>query len=338
MNIVKNYSLKHLNTFGLEAKASFFVEVNSQEELRQVILNEKFRAMPKLILGGGSNLLFTKDYDGLVIKINLQGIEVIDEGMHTTLVKAGAGVVWHQFVLYTIEKELAGIENLSLIPGTVGAAPMQNIGAYGAEIKDVFESLEAMSLEDGTIKVFNGAECHFGYRESIFKTEAKNKYIITFVTFRLQKRPVFNTSYGAIQDTLTQMGVEELSLKAISNAVIQIRKSKLPDPTVIGNAGSFFKNPEISNDLFETLKAQHPDLPGYPVANGNIKVPAGWLIEKCGWKGKRIGNVGVHTHQALVLVHYGGGQGNEILALSKQIQDSVWDTFTIRLLPEVNFI
>jgi UDP-N-acetylmuramate dehydrogenase len=338
MNIRKNFSLKQLNTFGIEARAAFFVEVASEEELRQVLLHEEYTSLPRLILGGGSNLLFTKDFDGLVIKINLQGITVIEEGEHSMLIKAGAGVVWHEFVLYTIEKGLAGVENMSLIPGTVGAAPMQNIGAYGAEIKDVFESLEAMSVKDGTIRTFDGPACNFGYRESVFKKEAKNQYIITSVTFRLQKTPVYNTSYGAIQDTLAQMGVKELSLKAVSDAVVQIRKSKLPDPAEIGNAGSFFKNPEISSEHYYKLKTQYPEMPGYAVASGNVKVPAGWLIEKCGWKGKRTGEVGVHTNQALVLVNYGNGKGNDIVALSEQIQAAVKQSFNIELSPEVNFI
>lgn len=338
MLVEQNFPLKGLNTFGIEAYASFFVKVSSLQDLQAVLRDERYKKLPKLILGGGSNILFTKDFEGLVIKVELKGIDIIEESLSHAYVKAGAGVSWHDFVLYCIEKGLAGVENLSLIPGSVGAAPMQNIGAYGAEIKDVFEYLEAVSIVDGTVKIFDNLSCRFGYRESIFKKEVKGQYIITSVTFKLQKAPVFNTSYGAISETLQQMGVKELSLKAISDAVIAIRKSKLPDPQEIGNAGSFFKNPEITMEQFEELKKQFPQMPGYPLNETRVKVPAGWLIEQCGWKGKKVGKVGVHKHQALVLVNYGGGTGKEIQQLAQDIQQSVLQKFGIALHPEVNFI
>ena len=253
-------------------------------------------------------------------------------------IKSGAGVAWHDLVMHCVNQNYAGIENLSLIPGTVGAAPMQNIGAYGIEIKDVFEDLEAIEIATGKTKIFDQQICNFGYRESIFKHEAKGKYIILNVTFKLNKKPTFYVEYGAIKDTLAEMGIAELSIKAISDAVIHIRQSKLPNPAEIGNAGSFFKNPEIQKTQFEKLKAQFPTIPSYPVSETTTKVPAGWLIEQAGWKGQRFGNVGVHAKQALVLVNYGGGKGEEIKTLSQKIQVSVKEKFGIQLSAEVNFV
>lgn len=336
--IQQNVQLKPYNTFGLEATARYFVEISSVEELKKVLQNTNYQHLPKLILGGGSNMLLTKDFDGLVIKINIGGIEKVSEDAEQVILKVGAGVVWHQFVMHCVEQNLGGVENLSLIPGTVGAAPMQNIGAYGVEIKEVFVELEALNLETLEIETFDLKTCRFGYRESIFKHEAKGKYIIVSVSFHLQKHPKFNVSYGAINDTLAEMGVTELSIKAISDAVIHIRQSKLPNPAEIGNAGSFFKNPEISKTQFETLKEKFPNVPSYPVNETTVKVPAGWLIEQAGWKGQRFGNVGVHTKQALVLVNYGGGKGLEIKELSEKIQASVSEKFGINLNAEVNFI
>jgi UDP-N-acetylmuramate dehydrogenase len=339
MIVSENVSLKSFNTFGIEARAQYFVRVQTPGELRAVLANPAYRPLPKLILGGGSNVLFINDaFDGLVIKIDIKGIAVLEETDESVLLEVGAGEVWHDLVVHTIEKGYSGLENLSLIPGTVGAAPMQNIGAYGVEIKETFDSLEAFHQESGQSRRFTNAECRFGYRESVFKHELKGQYIITSVRFRLSKMPVFHTSYGAIQDTLREMGVGELSVKAISEAVCRIRRSKLPDPAQIGNAGSFFKNPEIPKAQYDGLKAQYPDMPGYITAQDLVKVPAGWLIEQCGWKGKIVGATGVHKLQALVLVNYGEAKGREIKALAESVQQSVEERFGIRLTPEVNFL
>ncbi len=335
----ENRSLKPFNTFGIEATARYLTEAEEVLGLKKILVDEQFRAVPKLFLGGGSNVLFTKDYDGLVVLIKLKGIEKVKEDKTHQWIKAGAGVNWHQFVLYTIDQNLGGLENLSLIPGTVGAAPMQNIGAYGVEIKDTFDSLEALHLPTGELQTFTKADCRFGYRESIFKHALKGQYIITSVTFRLVRNPVtFNTSYGDIQKTLQERGINEPTLKAVSDAVIQIRQSKLPDPKEIGNAGSFFKNPIISQSHFSRLLTQHPDLPSYPAETGFVKIPAGWLIEQTGWKGVQVGNVGVHKRQALVLVNYGHGSGAEIQHLSETIQAAVKHKFDVDLQVEVNFV
>lgn len=338
MIVQKDVQLKSYNTFGIEATAKYFVEVSSIEQLKEILQNPDYQSTERLILGGGSNMLLTKDFDGLVIKMSIKGMEVVKETEENIWIKAGAGVVWHDLVMHCVAQNYAGIENLSLIPGTVGAAPMQNIGAYGIEIKEVFEELEALEIETGEIRTFDKVTCNFGYRESIFKHEAKGKYIILNVTFKLSKKPTFHVEYGAIKDTLAEMGISEMSIKAISDAVIHIRQSKLPNPAEIGNAGSFFKNPEIPNTQFETLKAQFPTIPSYPVNETTTKVPAGWLIEQAGWKGQRFGNVGVHAKQALVLVNYGGGKGKEIKDLSQKIQASVKEKFGIQLSAEVNFI
>jgi UDP-N-acetylmuramate dehydrogenase len=339
MNIQENISLKSLNTFGIEAKAKLFTEFDSVEELKNILSHPQYKNEKLLVLGGGSNLLFTSEiFNGLVLQNKIKGIEITKESEQEVVIKVGAGEVWHDLVLYTIYKNWGGLENLSLIPGTVGAAPMQNIGAYGVEIKDIFISLEAYEIATGNIKIFSLEECKFGYRSSVFKQEAKGKFIITSVLFKLSKQPSFNTSYGAIGDTLKQMGVTQVSVKAISDAVISIRQSKLPDPKEIGNAGSFFKNPEISTTTFEKLKTDFPTIPSYPTVPGMTKVPAGWLIEQCGWKGKVVGHTGVHKNQALVLVNYGQAKGEEIKALSIEIQKSVKEKFGIELEAEVNFI
>lgn len=338
MIIQKDIQLKPFNTFGIEATAKYFIEVSSIEQLQEILQNPDYQSTERLILGGGSNMLLTKDFEGLVIKIAIKGFEVVNENEDNIWLKVGAGVVWHDLVLQCVNQNYAGMENLSLIPGTVGAAPMQNIGAYGIEIKEIFEELQALEIATGEIKTFDKTSCSFGYRESIFKHEAKGKYIILNVTFKLNKRPTFHIEYGAIKDTLGEMGISEMSIKAISDAVIHIRQSKLPNPAEIGNAGSFFKNPEIPNSQFEALKAQFPTIPSYPVSDTSTKVPAGWLIEQAGWKGQRFGNVGVHAKQALVLVNYGGGKGEEIKDLSQKIQASVKEKFGIQLSVEVNFI
>ena len=338
MIIQTDIQLKPFNTFGIEAKTRYFTEVSSVEQLQEVLQSPDYQLVERLILGGGSNILLTKDFDGLVIKMAIKGLEIVQETEENVWIKVGAGVVWHDLVMHCVEYNYAGMENLSLIPGTVGAAPMQNIGAYGVEIKEVFESLEALEIATGKVVTFDKATCNFGYRESIFKHEAKGKYVILNVTFKLNRKPNFHVAYGAIKDTLAEMGISEMSIKAISNAVIRIRQSKLPNPAEIGNAGSFFKNPEIQNAQFEALKIQFPTIPSYPVSNTTTKVPAGWLIEQAGWKGQRFGEVGVHAKQALVLVNYGGGKGSEVKALAEKIQTSVNQKFGISLSVEVNFI
>ena len=336
VKIENNFSLKALNTFGVDVNAKHFTEINNEDIFRRLIDLEVFKTNENLIIGGGSNMLFTKDFNGLVIKNNIKGIEVVGENDDNVFVQAGAGEVWHEFVLYCIKNNWAGIENLSLIPGNVGASPMQNIGAYGVEIKDVFHELEAMSLNTGEIHYFNNGACEFGYRESVFKKQFKNKYVITRVTFKLNKKPKFNVSYGAIEQEIAKMGVKELSIKAVSDAVINIRKSKLPDPKVLGNAGSFFKNPVVSAKIFDRIKQNYPDAVGYPSASGEFKLAAGWLIEQCGWKGKVVGKCGVHHLQSLVLVNHKDATGTEIYNLSSEILKSVEEKFGVQLEREVN--
>lgn len=282
--------------------------------------------------------MFTRNFDGLVLKNELKGIELVKEDDLHYYIKAGAGENWHQFVMYCIERNFAGLENLSLIPGCLGASPMQNIGAYGVEIKDVFESLEAYHIRDKKIVQFSVNDCEFGYRESVFKRKHKGQFVILNVIYRLRKQPVYNTSYGAIEQELEKLQVRELSIKAISQAVINIRSSKLPDPVVIGNAGSFFKNPEIPVSKFEELKKIYPNIPGYPVNKDMTKVAAGWMIEQCGWKGYREGDAGVHAKQALVLVNYGNAKGQDIYILSGKIIESVESKFGVTLEREVNII
>lgn len=338
LTIQSNVSLKSYNTFGIDVTTRYLVEVDNDQDIQTLFQLPDIQTLPKLILGGGSNLLLTQDFNGLVIKINIKGIETVKEDQDHVWLRVGAGENWHEFVMYCVERGLGGIENLSLIPGTIGAAPMQNIGAYGVEIKDTFDRLEAVDISTGIKRIFTNADCHFGYRDSVFKNEVKGQYIISNVQFRLDKNPVFHVSYGDIQKTLEQMGVKELTIKAISEAVIKIRRSKLPDPAEIGNAGSFFKNPEIPASRYEILKSEYPEIPGYIINEETVKVPAGWLIEQCGWKGKRFGNIGVHTRQALVLVNYGGGKGLEIKQLAEKIQTSVAERFGIHLHTEVNFV
>ena len=334
----KNFSLKSHNTFGIDVRCALFAEISDTEFLGEIIRAKEQGAQKKLVLGGGSNILFTKDFDGLVLKNSLQGISIEKQDAEQVWVKVAAGEVWHKFVLFCIENNYGGIENLSLIPGLVGAAPMQNIGAYGVELVSVFERLEAVHLHTGETTAFHKTDCNFGYRESVFKNKYKGEFVITSVTLRLNKKPVFNTTYGAITETLEKMGVKELSIKAISDAVIAIRSSKLPDPKALGNAGSFFKNPEVSQEEFKRIQKEHPKVPHYPAAHGMVKIPAGWLIEQCGWKGKRVGNTGSHKDQALVLVNYGGATGKEIYALALEIKKSVMEKFGIEITPEVNLV
>jgi UDP-N-acetylmuramate dehydrogenase len=340
LTIESHVSLKPYNTFHIDANARYWVEITCEEDIYTLLQLTEFVDTPKLILGGGSNVLLCQDFDGLVINVNIQGIEVIRADDDHTYITAGAGVNWHKLVLFCVEHGHAGMENLSLIPGTVGAAPMQNIGAYGVELEQVFESLTAVHIQTGEKRTFSHADCAFGYRESVFKRELKNQYIITAVTFRLDKHPVFHTRYGAIRETLAEMGVSDdtLSIQAISEAVIRIRRSKLPDPAEIGNAGSFFKNPEVPKPQFDRLKAQYPALPGYPIDQDLVKIPAGWLIEQAGWKGYRTGDTGVHAKQALVLVNYGNATGNDIVTLARQVQQSVQEMFGVLISPEVNIV
>lgn len=338
IKITENASLKHLNTFGIEASGKYYTEIYSVDEARELIKTEEFQKSEKLILGGGSNVLFTKNFDGIVVKNNIKGIEVVEENERFVWVKAMGGEVWHEFVMWCIEKGYAGLENLSLIPGCVGASPMQNIGAYGVEIKDVFERLEAINVRSGSVREFNSVECKFGYRESVFKHELKGEYIIVSVTFKLSKQPNLNTSYGAINNELQAMGVKVAGIKEVSQAVINIRSSKLPDPKVTGNAGSFFKNPEVPKQEYERIKLIYPEVVAYPLENGNYKLAAGWLIENSGLKGYRQGNAAVHDKQALVLVNKGGATGAEIYSLSEYVLQTVFAKFGVKLEREVNII
>lgn len=334
----QDVSLKPYNTFGITARAAHFFEFTRVEDLKNALAQH--RAEDKLlILGGGSNLLLTSDFDGLVLKNGLRGIELVRGDENHIWVKAMAGENWHRFVMHCIERGWAGVENLSLIPGTVGAAPMQNIGAYGVEVEQVFESLEAVEIATNEIHTFDHAACEFDYRKSIFKRAAKGQYVIISVLFKLNKQAQFNTSYGAIQETLEAMNVKELSLRAVSDAVIKIRQRKLPDPAKIGNAGSFFKNPTIDKADYEGLRVKFPSIPGYQQAEDQeVKVPAAWLIEQAGWKGLTFGEIGVHQNQPLVLVNYGEGKGADLKALACKIRASVVEKFGIELSPEVNII
>lgn len=338
MEILKNASLKPFNTFGIAAYAAKMVRFSSVEDLREIFGNEELSSLPRLVLGGGSNLLFTSDFDGLVVKNEVPGIELLREDSRHYDVKSGAGVNWHEFVLHCIENGYAGLENLSLIPGNVGASPMQNIGAYGVEVKDRFLELEAFNLETLETEIFDAEACEFGYRESVFKRRLKNKYIIVSVTFRLLKKPELNTSYGAIKGELNSLGNHEPTIADVSQAVIHIRSSKLPDPAVIGNAGSFFKNPIVPESVYRKLVDEYPSMPFYPAPEEKYKLAAGWLIEKCGWKGFRKENYGVHAKQALVLVNHGGATGSEIYDLSTAILADVKNRFGVELEREVNIV
>lgn len=336
MSKSNNISLKTFNTFGIDIIASSLLEITSiQQAIDSVhILNQS----NTLILGGGSNILFTKDYEGLIALNKIKGIELLESDETKALVKVGAGEVWHDFVIHSISKNWFGIENLSLIPGTVGAAPIQNIGAYGVELVDVVHSVEYLDLNTGTLKTILKKDCEFEYRESIFKNELKGTFFITSVVFELSKIAHLKLEYGAIKETLAERNIEYPSPKDVSDAVIYIRSTKLPNPKELGNCGSFFKNPVISMDHFEKLKANHPNIPSFPAEEGKIKVPAAWLIDQLGWKGKTFGNIGVHKNQALVLVNYGGGKGEDIKNLAYEIIESVKTNYEIQLTPEVNII
>jgi UDP-N-acetylmuramate dehydrogenase len=339
MHITHNVSLKHYNTFGIDVKARDFISFDTSDALDEI-----FESIPmllkdrRLILGGGSNILLSRDFDGYVLKNNIAGIELVKEDDLHVWIKAGAGVSWHELVLFAVNKGWGGIENMSLIPGSCGAAPMQNIGAYGVELKDVFESLEAYHIQDKLSVIFSHKDCVFGYRESVFKHLYSNQFVITSITLRLQKKPEYHISYGAIRQELDNMQIKELSVKAISDAVIRIRSSKLPDPAKVGNAGSFFKNPSVSKEEHDRLKNAYPNLVSFINADGTYKLAAGWLIEQSGWKGYRKGDAGCYPLQALVLVNYGNAKGTEILSLSEEIQTSVLQKFGVKLEREVNLI
>lgn len=338
MQIKQNISLKTLNTFGIDVYCDYFIEINSIAEFLDLIKHPIYASNAKLIIGGGSNLLFTQNYKGIVIKNNLKGISIVSENENEVIVKAAAGENWHAFVLWCIDKQFSGLENLSLIPGCVGASPMQNIGAYGVEIKDVFEELEAISISTGECTTFSNKDCEFGYRESVFKHRYKNHYFISSVSFKLKKHAVVNTSYGAINSELEAMHIQHPSIKDVSNAVINIRESKLPNPKETGNAGSFFKNPEVPATKYQELKNTFPSVVAYPLPNGNYKLAAGWLIEQCGLKGYEINGAAVHLKQALVLINKNNCNGKDVYDLSSHVLQKVNEKFGVLLEREVNII
>ena len=336
LQIQQNVSLKNFNTFGIDARARYFVEIGTADELAELFMDEQWLQTERLVLGGGSNMLFVNDFEGLVIRMNIRGIEHrIDHD--TVHVEAGAGEVWNDLVNFCVAHEYAGLENLSLIPGSVGASPIQNIGAYGVEVKDVIESCQAFEIATRQLRTFTKEDCRFGYRDSIFKNELKGKYIITKVKYRLSLTPDVKLHYGAIKDELAKREIASPTIKDVSQVVSHIRVSKLPDPSTIGNAGSFFKNPVISQADFEKVHSQYPEVVNYPAGN-EVKLAAGWLIEQCGWKGKVVGNTGTWKNQALVLVNHGGATGSEVYSLSSQIIDSVYTKFGVLLEREVNII
>ena len=338
LSFYQNYSLKKYNSFGLDVSTRLFVTIKSLEDFLLLLKTPEYLENKSLILGGGSNILFCNNYDGLVIKNEIVGIRIIKEDESHIWLTAFSGTNWNNFVMYCVEHGYGGLENLSLIPGTVGAAPIQNIGAYGVEMKDCFEELEAIELTTGDMYKFDKELCAFGYRDSIFKCEAKGQYFIYSVTFKLSKRPEVNTKYGDIQKILQEENKTNPTVKEVSDAVVAIRKSKLPDPNEIGNAGSFFKNPEISKQQFELILQQYPGIPHYILPENKIKIPAAWLIEQCGWKGKHVGNTGNHARQALVIVNYGNASGSEIWQHAQQVQQSVLEKFGITLEAEVNMV
>jgi UDP-N-acetylmuramate dehydrogenase len=334
--IEENISLKLFNTFGIDVQARYFTRFSSSDELKSIF--NDFKEIPFLIIGGGSNLLLTKDFEGIVLRNEIKGKEIISETDHEVTVKIGAGENWHEFVLWSIENGFGGIENLSLIPGSVGASPMQNIGAYGVEIKDVFDHLFAYHIETGETHRFSLEECKFGYRESVFKRALKNQYVITEVCFRLEKNRKVNTTYGAIEQELQKLGISSPTIRDVSNAVVAIRQSKLPNPAELGNAGSFFKNPVVNENVANAILEKYPSAPVYPAEGGKKKLAAGWLIEQAGWKGKTIDTYGVHKLQALVLVNYGGSTGKQIFDLSSAIISDIQEKFGVTLEREVNIL
>ena len=338
MNIIANYPLQKLNTFGLDVKAKYFVSINTVNELIELTKTKVFKDLQLLILGGGSNILFTKDFDGLVILNSIKGKEIIDQTQESIFLKIGAGENWHELVMYTVDNGWGGIENLSLIPGNTGTAPMQNIGAYGVEIKETFVELEALEISSGKIVKFNNSDCEFGYRESVFKNKMKNQYIILNITLELKKNPELNINYGDVKAILESQNINNPSIKDVSDAIISIRQSKLPDPKIIGNSGGFFKNPIVSLNQLELIKKKYPNVVNYKINENEFKIAAGWMIERAGWKGKKFNNYGVHEKQALVLVNYGLANGMEIFNLSEEIILDIKDKFGITLEREVNII
>lgn len=342
MQIQEKISLKPYNTFGIDARARYFSSFQSMDELSELLT--RYRRKKIFILGGGSNILLLKDFKGIVLKNDILGIEEVHEDPEYIFVKVGAGENWHRFVLYCIDRNWAGVENLSLIPGNVGASPIQNIGAYGMELSEIFVGLEAFHRKEKKLYTFTMGDCGFGYRDSVFKNKLKDQFVILNITLRLRKHPIFHTSYGAVQEELEKMGVRDLSIRAISQAVINIRSSKLPNPEEIGNAGSFFKNPIVDNAKHELLKSEFPGIASFPQVDGKIKLAAAWLIENCGpkdaasWKGYRRGETGCHIKQPLVLVNYGNAKGKDIFKLSEEIQQSVKKKFGVVLEREVNVI
>jgi len=338
MKIFTNHTLKNYNTFGIDVKAKYFVDITSVDELRNVLTDKEVPFDKRFILGGGSNVLFVKDYEGLVIKNSIPGFNIITDNDKSAIVEVGAGVVWDELVKYCVEKNLGGIENLSIIPGSVGAAPIQNIGAYGQELQDTFLELTGIYTETGKEKIFDISDCNFSYRNSIFKTELRNKFIITSVKLKLDKNPQVNTSYKQLEEELKKRGVDKPTINDVRKTVIKIRNQKLPDPKEIGNAGSFFKNPIVAKEKYLKLHKSFPDIINYPINDNHIKIAAGWLIENCGWKGRRNGNVGTYKDHALVIVNYGNATGDEILVFEMHIKQSVEFKFGIRLENEVNII
>ncbi len=334
MPIVRNISLQPFNTFAVAAAANYFAAIASSEDLRTVLDDAAVAGQPRLILGGGSNILFTCDFDGLVLKNEIRGIQVVAEDEAHAWVRAGAGEDWDAFVRWTLQHQFFGLENLALIPGAVGASPVQNIGAYGVEVGDLLEQVDTIELASGARRCFHVSECALGYRTSIFKQPPRDRYFITSVTFRLRKRARLVTTYADVSRAITQEAAEPLTAEKLSDIIRRIRRAKLPDPAALGNAGSFFKNPVISTNRLETLTAEHPAMPHFPQADGRVKIAAGWLIEQCGWKSMRSGACGVYPHQALVLVNYGGATGSEILELARSITRSVKARFDVDLAPE----
>ncbi len=337
MNIQQNFSLKHLNTFQVDCNASYYAEIDSIIDLQELIQSRIFKSKKFFILGGGSNVLFTKDFNGFIVHPNFRGIQIEEKNKDSVVLKIGAAENWVDLVDFTVKKGWWGIENLAGIPGNVGAAPVQNIGAYGVELKDIFVSLTAIDLGNGTEKVFQNEDCNFAYRNSVFKSEFKNKYLIKSVNLRLSKAAKPNTSYEALQAFFQQKKLLP-SLKNTFDAIIEIRASRLPDPKELGNVGSFFKNPIVNKQQLTQLVSSHPELKSFTQSDGSIKLAAAWLIESCGWKGKRIGEVGIHEKQALVIVNYGEAKGKDIHSLAKQVMRSVKDKFGIKLEPEVNIL
>ncbi|MEA4983494.1 MAG: UDP-N-acetylmuramate dehydrogenase [Paludibacter sp.] len=336
MKFYKDYSLKNYNTFGLDIQTRYFYEFGSEEDLKQILSEDTIHKNKLLVVGQGSNLLFLNDFDGVVLHCAMNDIRVLEQKGDDVLLEAGAGVIWDDLVAYCVKNNWWGVENLSLIPGETGAAAIQNIGAYGAEIKDVVQKIKTIEIETSASRVFDVSECGYGYRQSVFKNELKGSYIVTSVVIKLSAKSLLNLNYQHLEQEVLKKGV--LNLHNIRNTIIEIRESKLPDPKVLGNAGSFFMNPVVSRDKFESLEQEYPQMPHYKVSAAEEKIPAGWLIEQCGWKGKSIGKVGVHEKQALVLVNLGGAKGKEIEQLALQIQESVNEKFGIQLIPEVNFI